>query len=101
MSKRLRLLKNAYTLNMQRLVELRTSDPRYMEVAETVTKLHKRIKRKPKVRVVQESMFRQYVCTFKVKGEERRENVTATTRNNAEQLIKSFYGKRTQIISIE
>lgn len=101
MSKRLQLLKNTYSLNMQRLVDLRTSDPRYLDVAETVTKLHKRIKRKPRVKVVQEAMFRQYSCDFKIGKVDRHENITASSRNHAEELIKHHYGKKTQILSIQ
>lgn len=64
MTKRLQLLKAVYSLNMNRLVELRTSDPNYLDVAEKVTKLHRRIKRKPRVKSMQLSMMHDMVTNF-------------------------------------
>lgn len=86
---------------MQRLAELRTTDPNYWSVADTVRKLYKRLKRKPRVRVIQESMFRDYTIEYKKNGKIKEKVLLATTRNNAQFAFWKLFGQETKILSIQ
>lgn len=101
MSKRLQLLKAVYSYNMERLRDMKSNDPNFWPLSGEIKRLHKRIKPKNKVKVVQESMFRDYTVEYKKGKATKNKVVQASSKNSAEFIIKKKFGEKTQILSIQ
>lgn len=101
MSNRIKLLKSVYSYNMERLRDMKSSDPNFWHLSGEIKRLHKRIKPKHRAKVVQESMFRDYTVEYRKLGKTKQKVVQASSKNSAEFIVKKLYGNATHILSIQ